>query len=875
MILEREEELRSLATAFASVTAAGGQIALVCGEAGIGKSSLIAAFLDSLQAPHRQATGYCDPLTTPRPLGPLRDIGARLLGPDSGGADDTRYFDDLIYTLAAARQPVVLVIEDLHWADERTLDWLRFIGRRITTLPLLLICSFRDDEVDAAHPLRAALGLMPGERKRQLTLAPLSLDAIRQLAPGPGLAPRRLLQVTAGNPFFVAELLAQRDALDQVPHSVADAIHTRLSGLPGNAVALLEYAACWPGAVPAELLQELPIDAVDDALADALRHKLLVVNDGRLAFRHELVQRAIYDRLLAPQRQRAHALFLEALVRGGQADQLPDLVVHHAQGANDEQLLLRYAPLAAGQAAGFGAHREAAEFLAHAVRLADALPAAQAAAIFENWAYEAGLSQAIDAEVIAAREKAVALWREVDCPAREGENLFWLSRLHWYRGEAEQAQHYIEAAIGVLERGEVSAARGKAYALRAQFFMLQDIMGEAVEWGERALAIAGETGDSELRVHALNTVGSARLFRGDTRGEPQLRESLALSLQHGLHEQAARVYTNLSECLIELRDLAQAEQVIEEGIAFDTAHDLDAWTYYLVGRKAQLRFEQDRYDEAATIAGDVLGRDNQTLLMRMPALIILARAGLRTGSRDSAARLMQALEAAGKIAEPQYLVPLRVAEIEQAVLCGTPADGRAAQAWLAGLDPQLLSPRKRAEALFWAELAGLNTGPVATADLPRAFALFFAGDAVAASAAFEDESSVYLAAWALVHEGGAASLQRADQLFEQAGALAARRCLRARLDGSPAAARLAPMKRGPYRAARKHPSGLTGKEQIVLGHLVQGSSNAAIAAAMGRSQRTVEKHVSSILAKLQAKNRVDLALRIKSEPWLLGGSESS
>lgn len=131
----------------------------------------------------------------------------------------------------------------------------------------------------------------------------------------------------------------------------------------------------------------------------------------------------------------------------------------------------------------------------------------------------AGLALRIDEDVIAAREQAVSLWRKVGDTERVGETLRWLSRLHWYRGEAEIAQRYVREAIAELEGRSASPARARAYALRAQFHMLQDQMPEAITWGEEARAMADAIGDDETFAHALNTIGSARMFRGDATGE--------------------------------------------------------------------------------------------------------------------------------------------------------------------------------------------------------------------------------------------------------------------------------------------------------------------------------------------------------------------
>ncbi|SFJ91054.1 ATP-binding protein [Celeribacter neptunius] len=862
VLFERDENLQAILTAFAAVPEGGGQMVQICGEAGMGKSTLIDAALSRLAGQGSTATGYCDPLATPRPLGPVRDIAAALCPPDRHDVQDTWYFDGLITEFLTSKRPLILVLEDLHWVDERTLDWLIFMGRRLTMLPVLILCSFRDTEVHATHPLRTALGSIPARRKTQVDLAPLSRDAVRQMAETGGLSADRLLEITGGNPFFLTEMLAHADDPGDVPHSIADAFNARLNRMPPEVVGLLEEAACWPRTIPHWSLQQ------DQAvLSAAVEQGLLVPAKGGMTFRHELARLAIYDRLPAPRRIEAHGHFLARLTEDATAERSLDLILHHALGAQNDEMILRYAPQAAEQAATLGAHREAADFFAHALQRAGQLQPEISAEIHERWAYESGLSRAMDTEVIAAREHALALWQALGRTDRAGENLRWLSRIHWYRGESEKAEQRIHQALDLLNTEGPSPAKAWAFALRAQYFMLKDHMGEAIDWGQRAIALAREIGDDEILVHALNTTGSAMLFRGDLEGEALLRQSLSLALEHGFHEDAARVYTNLSECLIELRALARADALIEAGIAFDSGHDLDSWTYYLVGRKAQLRFEQDRYEDTIRIARDVLARENLTLLMRMPALICLARALIRLGDATADTVLSEALEAAERIGEPQYIVPLLVAEIERAILTNAPDRTGVAEQRLAGIDPAQLSPRKRGEVLFWLHIAGRGGRNAAPDALPAPFRHLLEGRDEAAHTALLDEGSAYLAAWLRLISDRPGAMAEADRAFRTFGTLAARRFLRNRPGAEHQA--LPPIERGPYRAARAHPYGLTAKEQIVLGHLVEGRSNAAIAEAMNRSRRTVENHISTILSKLQVKNRIEVLLRVKSEPSIL------
>jgi len=291
----------------------------------------------------------------------------------------------------------------------------------------------------------------------------------------------------------------------------------------------------------------------------------------------------------------------------------------------------------------------------------------------------------IDESVIAARQRAVALWRELGRLDKVGLNLRWLSRLHWYRGEARQAGDYADEAVRELERLPPGRELAMAYSARSQMHMLHDRTDEAIAWGQRAIALAEQVGDVETRVHALNNVGTALLLSGRPGGREPMEESLALALKHGFHEHAARVYTNYAEYAVLFKEFDLAERILAEGIAFDTRHDLDAWTHYLVGRQAQLRMEQGRLREAETIAGGVMRLKRLTLVMHLPALTVLGRVRVRLGEPDGVAMLQQALKDALATGEPQYIFPACLALAEAAWLAEDPAACQAQLEQLAAL----------------------------------------------------------------------------------------------------------------------------------------------------------------------------------------------
>lgn len=864
-----------LQTIHRSVINLGGKIVLVAGDAGMGKSTLINHFLSNLPK-NDFAVAMCDPLSTPRPLGPVRDLVQAL--PVFTATFDPhtqdQFFDGMITALRSHEKTLVLAIEDLHWVDQRTLDWLQFIGRRISQLPLMLVGSLRDDEVDIAHPLKTALASIPTQNQVTIQMTPLSPATVSTLGQHSSISTQQLIKITGGNPFYLTELLRNNSTVGQVPTSVADVINARLNSLPDELRRTIEFLSCITGEIHYDLLHRL-IDVDDANWIDPITrlHQIVTPTDKGLAFRHELVRLTAFQRVPPLQRRQYQTQILNSLIAFPNLNYALDNIVHYAQATQSVSIILQYAPMAAAKAAYFGAHKEAAAFLKIACEdhILSHAPPQQAAQLLEDWAYEAGLSIHIDDEVITARLQAIALWQQVGRNDKVGENLRWLSRAHWYRGESNQAQSYLQQALDTLENEPPAIAHAKAYALRGQYFMLQDAMQDAIHWATKAIPLAQKFNDSEIHAHALNTIGTAKMFRADISGRQELQQSLKLSIDNQLHEQAARVYTNLSECLVENRMLPQAQLIIDQGIAFDTAHDLDSWSYYLIGRKAQLRLEQDRYHEAKLIADSVLAREDQTLLMRIPALIILARCLIRTA--DTAATQTQELarDHAHQINEPQYLAAVLISDLEMALL---QHDNKLANDTIdklsTALPPEKLSHRKRAELTFWASLSNLPLPLAYHDEIPESFTTFFAGDYQNAAQLFKAEQSHYFAAWSLWKTQQHHLVTQAIEYFNEINAVAAIDYIHHHQQLNTPASPPQRYPIPPRTEAKPHPYGLTRKELTVLSLLVLGKSNAAIADELSRSRRTVENHVAAIFNKLDCHNRVDALLKTQSEPWILG-----
>ncbi|GLQ55103.1 LuxR family transcriptional regulator [Devosia nitrariae] len=794
-----------------------------------------------------------------------------------------RLFPTLLNALQHVRGTTVLVFEDVHWADNATLDLVRYLGRRVSLLRAMLVLSLRSDEIDADHPLTQVIGDLPSSSVTRVTLEPLSADAVATLAEQSGQLADGLYRITAGNPFFVTELLSSSDiAPGRIPSSVRDAVWARLSRLTPGERELLEIMSIMPGNVEPWLIRAL-LGAEAEALVDQCVARGLLRRDGlgTLTFRHELARKATLDRL-APWVQRSlHAKVEAALsdVPSTHASALLSRRVHHADGAANGERVLELAPRAAEQAARLGAHREAASHLATALEYVEQAPPELAAQLYEDWAYEAGLALFVYDGIIDARHRAIAIWRQLGRPDKVGLNLRWLSRLHWRRGEGERAEDYADQAVREVESLPPGPELAMAYSTRSQLHMLHYRFDEAVEWGERAIALADLLGEIETtRVHALNNVGTALMFAGRPGGRERLEESLSLSLANELHDDAARAYTNFAECALVAKDFALAERLLSEGIAFCARHDLDSAAQYLLGRQAQFHLEQGRFREAETVAQGVMNQERLPMVMHLPALTVLGAVRTRLGEAGAVDLLNRALEEGLTTGEPQRIVPVRLALTEAAWLMDDLGAGREQLSALDAMDPSCFRPWDLGELAVWRQrcgMAGARSAPKAQLPSPRAAEL--AGDALAAAAEWIHLGLPYEAALCLMQVRGAeaaAALARAVAILDGIEARPAAALARKSAQRMGVAVQLPKMRRGPYAAARRHPLGLTRHEQKVLALIAEGMGNKEVARLLARSPRTIEHHVSSVLSKLNAANRMELLLRLRGEPWLLSALDA-
>ena len=857
-LLERDPELAELRAAAGEAASGHGRVVLLHGEAGIGKTSLVEALRADPPAGTRVLVGSCDAMSTPRTLGPLRDlahdVGPRLAEALRGG-DREAVYDALQDELADAAG-TILVVEDVHWADEATLDALRFLARRIGTLPAALVLTYRD-ELDRHHPLNRLLGdLGPRERVERLSLHRLSPGAVDALTAGSGLDAERVFEMTEGNPYFVSELVASADEAS-VPPTVVDAVTGRLRRLDPATQEHVEQLAVVPSAVDADLLTRL-VPGAAGALRTAEEGGLLDVSPDGVRFRHELTRRAVVDSLPTSRRIELEQRVLDALIASGVAD--PARLVHHAVAAGDVAAVVEWAPRAARDAAASGAHRQAAAHYRVALEHADRFDPATRADLGERYAIEAYTVGASHVAMVAGTE-AVKQLRTLGDPRRLGAGLRWLSRFQWFDGRRADAEASAKEASAVLVDAGDESLYAMALSNEAQLALLAHDSDRALELAGRAIAIARRTGDAGVLSHALNNHGTALMFLADDAGMDELIEAADVALAVDDIEDAARASVNLVWALLDEYRLDLAETHLERAIEITERAEFIGFVTYQQMEQARLHLARARWDDALAVVEPLPEAPHA----RCVALTVQGLVRLRRGDDGADEALAEAKQLADHLGELQRTGPVAAARAEAALLRGDAAAARAIARPEYDRAVRLRATTLTADLGMLLRRAGdLDVVVPEHAAFPAAVQA--RGDWRRAAELWHEAGAPYEEATALAESSDESDLLAALAIADRIGAVPLARRIRAGLRER--GVRSIP--RGPSTVTRQNPEGLTDRQVGVLRLLVEGLTNAEIAERLVVSVRTVDSHVAAVLAKLGVQSRQEAA-RAAVELGLVGG----
>ena len=851
-LLERDQFLEKLKNLATLCVERRGQTVLVSGEAGIGKTSLVQEFTGN-ETRSRTLWGSCDALFTPRPLGPLHDIASQLGGTLrrllDAEAQRPLVFSSLLDELTTCSTSTIVVFEDVHWADEATLDLIKYLGRRINPIPALMILTFRDDEVGPQHPLRTVIGDLPKSSVTRLELSLLSEAAVLTMQQRAGRFLDNLYKITGGNPFFVTEVLTSKG--EGVPATVIDAILSRVAKLQPSARDIVELASIVPPRIEEWLLREI-LAPTEESLESCVDGGLLIDERGMLKFRHELARQAVENSLLPTKAMQLHGRVLRVLLSKDIAQITLSRIVHHAAHANNSDVVLRVAPQAGQRAAAMGAHKQAAAHYATALRFSAQLPPAERASLFEAHADECHVIGQFT-EAIASRESAIDLRQQIGDRLHEGEDLSHLAHSYVVEGRTTEARRANDRAIELLTTLDPGPQLATSYRYRAYLLMGDRDNDEAIKWGRRALELAERFPDNETLTHAHNAIGSALILSGnEDEGRMHLEQSLDLALTGGLDSLAAVAYGNLGSAFGEVYQFPLAEHYLNTGIAYCAERDIDGTQYYMTAWLALTYLYTGRWAEATDLALSVVDHSFSSVVSRIMALVALGRVRARRGDPGVSTVLDEALMLAMQASTLQRLAPVRAA--------------RAEAAWLAGDNKQAieeasavyeLALRKKhtwfvGDLANWQRQAGRIIKVPAWAAKP--FALHAAGKWAEAAYEWKLRTCPYEQAMALA-DGDEAAKRTALTILEELGAEQTSAVLRRRLRDQG----MRSIPRGPRPATKANPAGLTAREVEILVLLTENLQNSEIAGRLFISTKTVGHHISSILSKLNVRSRGEAA----------------
>lgn len=852
-ILERDHLFAEFNAHLDTARNGSGSLVLLSGEAGSGKSTVVDAFAAGTPSDVLVLAGHCDPLTTPRPLGPLIEIAGQQDSAISIDGYGSTYdlFAAVVDRLSHTVRPIVMVIEDVHWADDATLDMLIYLGRRIDATSALVIATYRGDEIDPTHPLRRVLGdLLPKPAVHNLEVNMLSKQAVRELARGATIDVDAVHEITDGNAFYVTEVLATDSLL---PMTVEAAVLARVSSLDRQTRLAVEAVSIAPRSMsPSEIQHLVPVAGT--AAERAFHAGVLTADGSNFRFRHELARVAVENSVPEPRRIGYHREMVKLSSRSGDLAK----TAHHAIETREPDLIVTHVPPAAREAVRRGSHREVVRLFASLYPFIDLMNSDEQIAYLDE--YRVSLDRTDDQILhMQVADRLLTLCLGTGDETRIGMAYRAKGHAAFTAGNATMADQACLRSLEILEPLGDGVELVRTLRVLAHNEMLNRRYLSGREFGQRAAAMATRLNQDTLLAECEQTLGTLELVVGDADEGVRLILKSIEPDESGSprHPNVPLAYLMLGTGSGEIKRYEQALAWLDQGITLSAQTDDDYGVVYDTSWKARIHLEQGSWVDAEGLAGWVAAESvGGAVRSQATGMSVIGRLRVRRGDPNAIDALNSALDV-GRRGALQHIWPAMCAMAEWHILRGDQASARAVLEEPLNAVLATDTPWGRGEIAYWMWMAdGLDEVPD---NLAEPYALMINREWERAADAWESIGAPYERALALAL-GDPQARFAALTIFEDLGALPAAQWLRASLKEQGFR-----VSRGRSHSTRSNPLGLTARQEQVHKLIIAGLTNAEIAERLYISTRTVENHVSAVLSKLNVENRAE-AIALAADP---------
>ena len=762
--------------------------------------------------------------------------------------DRTALFTSFVRELTNQQKKTIILFEDIHWADEATLDFIKFFARRITQLPCLFILTYRDDESTFDTSVRNILGQLAPDSITRLQLTPLSREAVTEMAAGKGYNGEDVYAISAGNPFYVNEILASYSP--GIPDNIKDSILAVYDRQEEGTKHAWQICSVIPEGLEISRFAKIR-SSWDEGMDHCFALKIIVIKNDRVIFKHELYRRTIEASLSPFKRIALNKMILDLFLTSFEEQGEIERIVQYAKNSNENKLVVKYAPIAARQAASLGAHIEASKLFLAAIEYSEGNDEDCHHGLYEDYAYECYLTNQPKEAIIYAT-KSLKIWRQKGDLEKTGNCLCFLSRLWWVDDNLKNAENSAREAIDLLENQVSSTAKARAYSLFSQLKMLSDIPDESIYWGEKAIILAKELSDNAILSYALGNVGSVRIRIPaiEKDGLALLKESLKIALENGYQDYAGMAYTNLGYNGIIVKDYGLATEALDIGIPYCEENNLDLWRLYLLILKAKLGLETGDWLTAYDVAGKLAQDRKPAKIIRIFALTTLASIDMRRGNNEQViSRLNEAKEKALETMEPQRIIQALTAFLEYEWITGTHYIEEEILESTIKMTAEKGNIYGNSEFGFW--LLKARGRSLTLKEVYEGYDINDAAKAKKTAKLWRKIGNPYNEALAL-YMGSEQDKKEAIAIVKGLGAEAVYQKMKMEMR----AGGIKKIPRGLRESTRSNPAQLTNRELDVLQLLQKGNQNREIAAMLFISPKTADHHISSILYKLEVNSRV-------------------